>query len=124
MAKEEIPTKEPAGESSARTGSTRLGSTISVQGDLEGHEDAVVEGLFKGKITLPSGTLTVARGAKVEAEVRVRGLILHGELTGTVFAAERIQVSETGRMNGNVVTPKIAISNGAQFKGGIKIEKV
>jgi len=123
MAKEESAARDLTPESPVRTGPTRLGSTMSVQGDLEGHEDVLVEGRFKGKITLPSSTLTVARGAKVEAEVRVRGLVLQGELTGSVFAAERVQISETGRMNGNVSTAKIGISNGAQFKGGIKIEK-
>ena len=53
----------------------------------------------------------------------MRSLVLHGELTGTVRAAERVLVSETGRMNGDVLTPRITVSNGAQFKGAIKMNK-
>jgi cytoskeletal protein CcmA (bactofilin family) len=102
---------------------SHLGSTAFFNGTLEGHEDFVIDGRFQGKITLPSGSLIINRGAKVEAEVRVRSLVLHGELVGTVAAAERALVSETGRMTGDIQTAKISVSNGARFKGAIKIEK-
>jgi cytoskeletal protein CcmA (bactofilin family) len=123
MAKEENPPISPAPDRPPHPASTRFGSTLEFKGDLEGHEDIVLEGRFKGKITLPSGVLTVARSAKVEADVAVRSLVLNGELSGTVRAAERVLVSETGRMTGDVTTPRISVSNGAQFKGSIKIEK-
>jgi cytoskeletal protein CcmA (bactofilin family) len=120
MAKEESPVKPQAPDRSAIT---KVGSTVSFNGPLEGHEDVVIEGRFQGKITLPSGFLTISREAKVEAEVRVRSLALHGELSGSAAAAERIMISETGRMIGDIQTAKISISNGAQFKGTIKIQK-
>jgi cytoskeletal protein CcmA (bactofilin family) len=104
-------------------GATKLGATSSFDGTLEGHEDTLIEGRFKGRIAIPSGSLTVGRGAKVEADVKVRVLNLLGELTGNVTAADRVIVTETARLNGDVRTPRISIANGAQFKGGIKIEK-
>lgn len=123
MAKEEHQSKPAVPDHSHRPGETRLGSTLSFTGSLEGHEDTVIEGRFQGKITLPSGSLTIARGAKVEAEVQVRSLIVHGELTGAVAAAEKVMISETAEMRGDIQTAKISISNGARFKGGIKIQK-
>ena len=104
-------------------GVTRLGSTIVLNGDVEAHEDMLVEGRVQGKITLPSGTLTVAKGASVEADVRVRALVLHGELKGTVRAAEKAVISETAEMNGDVITPRITIANGARFSGGIRMKE-
>ena len=77
------------------SGVTRLGPTIVLNGEIEAHEDILVEGRVQGKITLPSGTLTVAKGGRVEAEVRVRVLVLHGELNGTVRAGEKALISET-----------------------------
>lgn len=123
MANEESAPRPQASDRSVHQEPTRLGSTVFLNGSLEGHEDVVIEGRFQGKITLPSGSLTVNRGAKVEAEVRVRSLTLHGELIGTVVAAERALISETGRMTGDIQTAKVSISNGARFKGAIKIEK-
>lgn len=104
-------------------GVTRLGSTVVLTGDIEAHEDMLIEGRVNGKITVPSGTLTVAKGAKVEAEVRVRAFILHGELKGTVRAGEKALIAETAEMNGDIVTPKITIANGARFSGGIRMKE-
>ena len=104
-------------------GVTRLGSTVVLNGDIEAHEDVLIEGRIQGKITLPSGTLTVAKGAKVEAEVRVRALVLHGELKGTVRAGEKAVISETAEMNGDIITPKITIANGARFVGAIRMKE-
>jgi cytoskeletal protein CcmA (bactofilin family) len=104
-------------------GVTRIGSTAVITGDIEAHEDMLVEGRVNGKITVPSGTLTIAKGGKVEAEVRVRALVLHGELKGTVRAGERTVISETAEMNGDVITPKITIANGARFSGGIRMKE-
>jgi len=104
-------------------GVTHLGSTVNLTGDIEAHEDMLIEGRLQGKITVPSGTLTIAKGAKVEAEIRVRALVLHGELKGTVRAAERTLIAETAEMNGDVITPKITIANGARFSGGIRMKE-
>ena len=105
------------------SGVTRVGSTAVLTGDIEAHEDMLIEGRVNGKITVPSGTLTIAKGAKVEAEIRVRALVLHGELKGTVRAGERTIISETAEMNGDVITPKITIANGARFSGGIRMKE-
>jgi len=123
MTNEQNPAKPPAPQQPTLHGVTKVGPASFFNGSLEGHEDVIIEGRCQGKITLPANSLTVGRGAKVEAEVRVRSLVLHGELTGTVAASERVMISETARMNGDIQTARISISNGAQFKGGIRIEK-
>jgi cytoskeletal protein CcmA (bactofilin family) len=110
-------------EKSLFSGVTRLGSTIVLSGDIEAHEDILIEGRFQGKITLPSGTLTVARGARVEADVRVRAIVLQGEFKGTVRAAEKAVISETAVMTGDVITPKITIADGARFVGSIRMKE-
>jgi cytoskeletal protein CcmA (bactofilin family) len=110
-------------ERSLSPGVTRLGSTVNLTGDIEAHEDMLIEGRLQGKITVPSGTLTIAKGAKVEAEVRVRALVLSGELKGTVRAGERAVIAETAEMNGDIITPKITVANGAKFSGSIKMKE-
>jgi cytoskeletal protein CcmA (bactofilin family) len=105
------------------TGVTRLGSTAVLTGDVEAHEDMLIEGRVNGKITVPSGTLTIAKGAKVEGEIRVKAFVLNGEFKGTVRAGERTVISETADMTGDVITPKITIANGAKFSGGIRMKE-
>jgi cytoskeletal protein CcmA (bactofilin family) len=105
------------------TGVTRLGSTAVLTGDVEAHEDILIEGRVNGKITVPSGTLTIAKGAKVEGEIRVKAFVLNGEFKGTARAGERTVISETAEMTGDVITPKITIANGAKFSGGIRMKE-
>ncbi len=124
MSKETLdPPQSQSPERPLFPGVTRLGSTIVLNGEVEAHEDVLVEGRIQGKITLPSGTLTVAKGARVEADVRVRALILHGELRGTVRAAEKAVLSETAEMNGDVISPRITIAGGARFTGGLRMKE-
>jgi cytoskeletal protein CcmA (bactofilin family) len=104
-------------------GVTRLGPTAVLKGEIEVQEDMLIEGRVEGKITLPSGTLTVAKGGRVEADVRVRVLVLHGQLIGPVRAGEKALISETADMNGDIITPKITIANGARFTGGIRLNE-
>lgn len=121
MLKDDSQNRRP--EPGAAGGPTRLGPGAVVQGEISGGEDFVIEGRFQGKISLERNDLTIARGARVEAEIRVRNLTLHGELTGNVTAGERVVLAESARMKGDVTTARISITDGAQFRGSIKMEK-
>jgi cytoskeletal protein CcmA (bactofilin family) len=102
---------------------TRIGASLEFNGELTGHESVVVEGRVKGTVTLPSGTLTVARGGKVEAEIKVKEFVLNGDLEGNVTAGDRVSLAETARMTGDITAARVSITSGARFKGKIKITK-
>ena len=76
-----------------------------------------------GTIDLGPHDLTVRPGGRVEADVRARNVTIHGELIGNVVASERVFISETGRMKGDIVAATISILAGAQFKGAIRMER-
>lgn len=101
---------------------SRIGSGVSIDGRLEAREDLVIEGRLKGQ-AVSFGTLTIAQGATVEAEVQARTVVVAGTLTGNITRAERVQISETASMTGDVVTGRIGISSGARFKGNITIKR-
>jgi len=101
---------------------TRLGPGVVIQGELTGNEPVLVEGRFQGKIVL-SRDLTIAKGARVEAEVRATNVLIYGEVVGNVFAAERVVIMETGQVRGDITAARVSINDGAQFRGGIKMEK-
>ena len=120
-------TDDPGGTSAVagETGSgalTRLGPAVTIQGELTGSEPVLVEGRFQGKIVL-SRDLTIAKGARVEAEVRATNVLVYGEVVGNIFAAERVVIMETGQVRGDITAARVSINDGAQFRGGIKMEK-
>ena len=96
------------------------GSTLVIKGELAGSEDLAIEGKVEGKISLPEHVLTIGLGAHVSAEVIARVVILHGAVTGNITAYERVEVKATGRMNGDLVTPKVQMSDGATFSGRLE----
>ncbi len=95
----------------------------SSRGDISGDGDMVIEGLVAGRIDLGRHDLVVEKGGRVEADVRARNVTIHGEVTGNVQAAEKVFISETGWMKGDIAAAVISILAGARFRGSIKMER-
>ncbi|HOI44510.1 MAG TPA: polymer-forming cytoskeletal protein [Candidatus Aminicenantes bacterium] len=100
-----------------------IGPSMSIRGELTGNETVVIAGHLKGRIQLENHDLVIEKGGRVEADVTVRDLTLHGELIGNVSASERVLITEKARMTGDITSSRISILEGAQFKGSIKIER-
>jgi cytoskeletal protein CcmA (bactofilin family) len=96
------------------------GSSLVIKGELSGSEDLAIEGRVEGKVSLPEHVLTIGLGAEVSAEIVARVVILHGSVTGNITASERVEVKATGRMDGDLVSPKVQMSDGATFSGRLE----
>lgn len=99
-----------------------IGRSISIQGQLTGNEDLVIEGQVKGRIELPSNQLTIGPEGRVEAEVHAQSVIVVGKIRGDVQATERVQIQSTGVVEGDVTAPRIAVEEGAVLEGTILME--
>ena len=117
--------KEVASATGAMMGSvaSRLGANLHVKGELTGCEDLVIEGTFEGLVQLDDGNLTIARTAKVTADIVAAEIVVSGEVKGNVRAKERIRLKTDGSVTGDLTTPEILIEDGALFKGSVEIDK-
>lgn len=97
---------------------TVLGSDIAAEGTLVGSGEVAVEGRFKGVVDL-AGTLTVAVGGRVEADVKVRAAVVEGTVVGNVTASERVDVRAGGVIEGDILTPRITVAEGATLRGKV-----
>jgi cytoskeletal protein CcmA (bactofilin family) len=95
-----------------------IGPNIRIQGELSGDEDLVVEGRVEGKISVSKG-LRIGPQAQVNAEVKAHHVTIAGRIVGNVTATERVEILPSGILEGNIRAPKIAIAEGAQFKGSV-----
>ena len=66
------------------------------------------------------GSSLVIKGELTGAEVIARVVILHGSMTGNITAFERVELKATGRMNGDLVSPKVQMSDGATYTGRLE----
>ena len=113
----------PVGSTPSRAGAARLGRTLSLKGELAGNEELLVDGEFEGTIDLGESSLTVGPQGRVQADVRAREIIIEGTVRGNLRAADRLQISKSGNVVGDLVAARIVIEDGAYFKGSIDIQK-
>lgn len=98
-----------------------IGKTITIKGELSASEDVYVDGTFEGQIQLAGSTLTVGANGKVHANVTASNVIVGGSLEGNIQAAERTEMRKSAVVSGDVQTRRIAIEEGAYFKGKLEI---
>jgi len=109
----------PVQPSGVKGRAANIGGSLFIKGEVSGSEDMTVEGRVEGKIHLKDHNITIAQNGRVNAEVHARSVTVHGEVTGNVHADEKIEISETGRLTGDLFAPRVAISDGAQFRGNV-----
>jgi cytoskeletal protein CcmA (bactofilin family) len=100
-------------------GVTSLGRTIAVTGVLHAAEHLIIEGKFKGELTILDHGLAVGKHATVDAQVMARTISVRGRTTGTLTASEKVEIHLGGNVEGRIVTTRLAIEEGALFNGSV-----
>ncbi len=98
-----------------------IGKSISIEGTITGSDDLVIEGHVKGSIKLSDNMLTIGANGVVEADVEAKEIRVQGKLNGATKARDRIEIGKTGSVEGEVTTSRIAVEDGAVFRGSVNI---
>ncbi len=99
-----------------------LGPTLKFKGELHADEELLIKGHIEGSIT-HSQRITVCPEGTVAANVRAQTIVVEGTLTGDLQAEKSVMVRETAKLRGNITAPSVSIVEGAQFNGGIDMER-
>ena len=102
---------------------TRFGTSIKFNGEMTGSEDVYVAGEIEGTVDLGDKALIVGPSGNVRSQVKARSITVSGHLEGKVHAGERIEIRETGSLEGDLVTSRIVVEDGAVFRGAIDVLK-
>jgi cytoskeletal protein CcmA (bactofilin family) len=100
-----------------------IGKSVFIKGELSGSEDLTIEGHVEGRIELKENTLTIGPNGKIRAEVFAKSVIVLGEVTGNVTASEKVDIRDNGSVDGDVTAPRVAIAEGAHFRGAIDMQR-
>ena len=71
---------------------------------------------------MPDHVLTIGPNGRINAQVFAKSVVVMGNVTGNITASEKINIRENGTVEGDIVAPTIAISEGAQFRGSIDMQ--
>ncbi len=100
-----------------------IGKSVVIKGELNGSEDLTIEGHVEGKIELREHVLTIGPNGKIRAEVFAKSVVVLGEVTGNISATDKVDIRENGSVEGDIVAPKVAIAEGAHFRGSIDMQR-
>lgn len=98
-----------------------IGKSVCIKGELSGSEDIYLDGQVDGSIQLAGNSITVGPNGRVRANIAARNVAVSGSLDGNIQASERTEFRKSAVVNGDVQTQRIAIEDGAYFKGKLEI---
>ena len=102
-------------------GSTLIGKSVAIRGELSGSEDLFLDGMFEGTVTLTDSRLTVGPNAQVKADLHVRDLIVFGVVDGNVHATGRIELRQTAIVNGDIFASRLSVEESASIRGRVEL---
>jgi cytoskeletal protein CcmA (bactofilin family) len=97
-----------------------VGKSVLFRGDLIGLEDMVIDGRVEGTIELRENTLTVGPDAHIHADIIAKIVKVLGAVVGTITASEAVEIRETGSVEGNVTSRRLAMADGAVVRGKVE----
>jgi cytoskeletal protein CcmA (bactofilin family) len=100
-----------------------IGRSVTVKGELSGSEDLYVDGQVEGTIELRGNNLTIGPHGQVKANVNAKDVVVQGKLEGNIQASQRAALTKSAVAMGDIVTQRVAIEEGAFFKGKVDIQR-
>jgi len=112
----------PAPTSPAAGKAGVIGAGIVINGDISGSENLAIEGKVKGHIHLPGHEVLIGQNGEIQANVTAKLIRVSGKVHGDLSGTEKVVISKTGNVRGNIVSPRVLLEDGAVFKGSIDMD--
>jgi cytoskeletal protein CcmA (bactofilin family) len=99
-----------------------VGKSVIFKGELTSSEDMTIDGRVEGSIEIPNHMLTVGPDADIRADVVADSVTIFGNVTGTITARAKVDIRETGSVEGNIVSPRLSMTDGALLRGRVETQ--
>jgi cytoskeletal protein CcmA (bactofilin family) len=118
--RDQVPRPDPRPQPTGETHTT-VGRGMTFHGEVKGKGSIQVDGAFIGTLDLDD-EVTIGEGGQVEGNITSRLVTVFGKLKGNVLASEKVSIKDRGAIIGDVIAPRVVVSDGAVFKGRIDME--
>ena len=105
---------------------TLIGATTQINGDIRFSGGMRIDGHVKGNVTSEASQhslLVISEEARIDGEVRVAHLVTNGEINGSVFSSEMLEMQPRARITGDVNYKKLEMHAGALVSGKLSHEQ-
>ena len=93
-----------------------IAADVAIEGKIEGAGHVRIAGRFKGDVNV-QGNVTIEQGAHVTGQVNAATVMVSGEVEGNIAATARVELLETGVINGDVKAAVFTVAAGARMRG-------
>jgi len=95
---------------------TVLSQDIGFSGTLSFEKPFLIRGTVSGDIDA-RGLLVVDEEAVVNAGIRTSRVVIRGFVKGNVVASEKVEITGSGRLEGDISAPEVSMEAGCVFNG-------
>jgi len=126
-APEKVAVLSAVGEPAARPAATQhrtdasmkesvIAAGLTIEGKIEGAGHVRIAGDFKGDVNV-QGNLTIEAGAHLTGGVKADTVVVGGQLDGNIDAASRVELLQTGVLNGELKAGSLTVAAGSRMRG-------
>ncbi|MGA8222762.1 MAG: polymer-forming cytoskeletal protein [Candidatus Acidiferrales bacterium] len=112
-----------ASTTAASAGSSTISAGLRIHGEFSGNADLYIDGEAQGSIRLGQSKVTVGPHGHVQADIDAREILIEGTVHGNLKASESIHLGPGSRVQGSMLTPRVAIEDGARLRGKVEMTK-
>ena len=98
-----------------------IGRTVVIKGEVSCNESLYIDGRVEGSVTFKDHRVTVGRNGVVQANISAREVVIMGKVTGNVECSDRVDIRSEGTLNGDVVSARISVEDGAMLRGSVQL---
>jgi cytoskeletal protein CcmA (bactofilin family) len=96
-----------------------VGQSVVFKGELVSAEDMTIDGRVEGTIEVRDHALTIGPDADIRADIAAKTVTVLGSVVGSIVAREKVDIRETGAVEGNIQSPRLAMADGAVLRGRV-----
>jgi cytoskeletal protein CcmA (bactofilin family) len=97
-----------------------IGAGSVFEGRFHVNGSILIEGKFQGEIRT-SEQLTVGASGRVKTDIAARQVTVAGTLIGNITATEEVSLLQSGKVLGNITTPRLRVEAGVITEGKLTI---
>jgi cytoskeletal protein CcmA (bactofilin family) len=98
---------------------SHIASDLTIEGKIIGTGHVRIAGKFKGDVAV-DGNVTLDAGARLEGHVKAGVVVVSGELIGNIENAKRVELLESGVINGDVKAGSLTVAAGSRMRGQVE----
>ena len=96
-----------------------MSSELTIEGKIVGSGHVRIAGRFKGDVQV-DGNVSLDAGARLEGHIKAHVVSVAGELLGNIENAKRVELLETGVINGDVKAGALTGAAGSRMRGQVE----